>query len=64
MYAPVVVYQGLRLERTWTGSCFAETAFGGGEHVGLVVGRVEVFAVPAGGEVVDGYRLKSALPAR
>ena len=30
-----------------------EAALDGVEHVGLVVGGVEVLAVPAGGEVVD-----------
>jgi hypothetical protein len=38
---------------------FAETAFGGGEHVGLVIGGVEVLAVPAGGEMVDSWGVES-----
>jgi hypothetical protein len=41
---------------SWTGAGGAETAFCGAEHVGLVVGGVEVRAVPAGGEVVDRYK--------
>jgi hypothetical protein len=41
--------------RGGAGAGGAETAACGGEHVGLVVWRVEVLAVPAGGEVVDCY---------
>jgi len=38
---------------TWT--CFAEAAFGGTVHMRLVVGAIEILAVPARGEVVDSH---------
>lgn len=39
--------------RRWTWACWSEAAFGRGEHVRLVVWRVEILPIPAAREVVD-----------
>jgi hypothetical protein len=46
-----------RTDRMGTGAwtCFAEASFGSTVHMRLVVGAIEILAVPARGEVVDGH---------